>query len=98
MKKDTFEYDYGKALMLEGEKGKAYDIIFMDPPYNMGMEKHAAELIASSGLMADDGMLIVESAVHTNMDFLKRLVFQSSGKEIQNITVYICRKKFIRWL
>jgi 16S rRNA (guanine966-N2)-methyltransferase len=47
----------------------------MDPPYNMGMEKQAAELIESWGLLAAKGMLVVESAIHTDMDFLEALGF-----------------------
>lgn len=69
------KYDYTKALALEKEKGSAYDVIFMDPPYGKGLEEAAAERIAALDLLADDGMLVIECSADTDLGFLGSMGF-----------------------
>ncbi len=40
--------------------GKAFDIIFFDPPYNKGFEKTTLELILQNKLIKDTGVVIVQ--------------------------------------
>lgn len=41
-------------------KGKKFDFIFFDPPYNMGFEKSVLNLIHENDLLARDGTVIVQ--------------------------------------
>lgn len=41
-------------------KGKKYDYIFIDPPYNMGFEQKTLELIAQNDLLAQNGTVIIQ--------------------------------------
>ena len=58
--------------MLE-RQGQAFDVIFMDPPYGKLLEKAVLERLAGSPLMDDDTMVIVESDLDTNFDYLDDL-------------------------
>ena len=41
--------------------GKPFDIIFMDPPYDLHEEREILSIIAERGLLAEDGRIIVEA-------------------------------------
>ena len=56
---------------LDGED--AFSWIFMDPPYGKLLEKAVLERLAGSPLMDDDTMVIVESDLDTNFDYLDDL-------------------------
>lgn len=58
---------------LEG-RGK-FDIIFMDPPYDMGYERPVLEYLASTGLVGEDAIIITEASINTDFDFIERLPY-----------------------
>ncbi len=63
------------------EKSKAsYDIIFADPPYDLGQEQFEKiiQLIFDNELLAEEGMLIVEHSKHTKLDHLEHFSFQKN--------------------
>lgn len=47
-----------------------FDIIFMDPPYNMSYEKDILIALSNSGLIHDDSIIIVEVALKTDFEYL----------------------------
>lgn len=60
------------------EKSKAsYDIIFADPPYDLGQEQFEKiiQLIFDNELLAEEGMLIVEHSKHTKLDHMMHFSF-----------------------
>lgn len=68
----TVSSDVMTALYrLEGEK--QFDFIFMDPPYNQGLEKKVLEYLAESQLLSDEGIIIVEASKDTPFDYLDEL-------------------------
>ena len=70
----TISSDVMTALYrLEGEK--QFDFIFMDPPYNQGLEKKVLEYLADSQLLSDEGVIIVEASKDTSFDYLAELGF-----------------------
>ena len=58
---------------LEGEK--VFDFIFMDPPYDMGLEKKVLEYLAESELVYEDTVIIVEASKNTDFTYLDDLGF-----------------------
>ena len=62
-----------KAVGMLERQGQAFDVIFMDPPYGKLLEKAVLERLAGSPLMDDDTMVIVESDLDTNFDYLDDL-------------------------
>lgn len=71
-----------------------FDVIFMDPPYNKGLEKTALEYLASSSLLKEDTTIIVEASVETNFDYADELGFEiiKYKKYKTNVHVFLKRK------
>lgn len=59
---------------LDGQ-GKTFDLIFMDPPYNQLLEKQALEFLSTSGLLAEDGLVVVEASLETDFSYADELGF-----------------------
>ena len=57
---------------LSAEKG-TFDIIFMDPPYAAGLAEPTLEKIVSGGLLAPEGMVIVERSAQIPLAPIKGL-------------------------
>lgn len=59
---------------LEG-KGQVFDIIFMDPPYDAGLEKQVLEYLSESELIDDNTLIIIETSLGTDFDYLDSFGF-----------------------
>lgn len=57
------------------ENTKEYDFIFMDPPYNQLLEKKVLTYLSTSNLLAEDGTIIVEASLETDMSYVEELGF-----------------------
>ena len=49
-------------------EGRRFDLIFLDPPYEKGWEQRVADKLRDSGLLADGGRLVIESAACTPIE------------------------------
>lgn len=56
---------------LEGQE--AFDWIFMDPPYNRGMEEQALAALSDSTLADEHTGIIVETGLHTDFSYAQEL-------------------------
>ncbi len=79
--------------VLEGEK-KAYDFIFMDPPYNHEHEKRVLEKLKDSVLVNDETWIIVEASNATDLSYVPELGFEIFKEKIyrNNKHVFIRQK------
>ncbi len=76
-KSEVYAMDAAAAIRrMEGRY--SFDLVFMDPPYGKGLEREALLALASSSLLAEDAMLIVEVARGTPMDFVGECGFSLS--------------------
>ncbi len=50
-----------------------FDVIFMDPPYNQGLEKDVLATIARLPLLAEDGYIVVEASLETDFSYLEEM-------------------------
>ena len=57
------------------EGSKVFDYIFMDPPYNCGLEKDAIEYLANSKIINENTIIIIECAKESEMDYVGSLGF-----------------------
>ena len=77
----TMTTDVMNALYrLEGEK--VFDIIFMDPPYDRGLEKKVLEYLSGSDLVYDDTTIIVEASKETDFSYVEDLGFSIIREKI----------------
>lgn len=53
-----------------------FDLIFMDPPYRSGREQEVLTYLASSALLKEDAVVIIEAALDTDFSYLGQLGFE----------------------
>ena len=71
---EVYETDVINALgRLDGRR--AFDYIFMDPPYDQLHEKRVLEYLANSKLLAEDALIIVEASLNTDFSYVTNLGF-----------------------
>jgi 16S rRNA (guanine966-N2)-methyltransferase len=52
--------DVRRAIPALSTKGRTFDIVFMDPPYDRDLEAPVIEALDTYGLLKDDGIIVVE--------------------------------------
>lgn len=65
--------DVFRALPLLEAEGRAFDIIFMDPPYDKELEKQVLTWLAASCLVNEETMIVVEASLQTDFSYLDDL-------------------------
>ncbi len=67
-----------KALEI---KGKVFDVVFMDPPYNHLMEKEVLLALQNSNIIYCDTIIVVEASLKTEFDYLDDTKFRVFKKK-----------------
>ncbi|MHC1758686.1 MAG: 16S rRNA (guanine(966)-N(2))-methyltransferase RsmD [Negativicutes bacterium] len=63
------------ALKRLDNEGKAFDLIFCDPPYNLGLAPKVMQIIDEGNVLRDGGVLVLEHSRHEKLsEGLKRIV------------------------
>ena len=57
------------------EGGPAFDIIFLDPPYEKGLEQEVFAYLSHSALADEDTLVILETSLHADIDWLEDFGF-----------------------
>lgn len=57
-------------------QGDRFDIIFMDPPYGKLLEQDVMTRLSKSDIVTDNTMIIVESDLDTQFDYVESLGFE----------------------
>lgn len=72
-----------RAVVLQEDARRAFykikevpDIVFMDPPYNSGLEQEILEVLAKSGQITEETMIVVEESLKTDFSYVERWGFQ----------------------
>ena len=65
--------DVFRAIPQLEAEGKAFDIIFMDPPYDNELERRALEQLADSCLVNEDTLIVVEASLQTDFSYLNEI-------------------------
>lgn len=63
------------AALKQLEGKKTFDYIFMDPPYDQLWEKKVLEYLSESNLLSQDGLIIVEASLQTDLSYASELGF-----------------------
>lgn len=71
--------------------GKRFDLIFLDPPYKMGLIDEALCGIAEHGLLADGGLITAETAVDEGFDVPDGYTIKSVRKYGKSLLHFIER-------
>ena len=72
-----------RAVVLQEDARRAFykikevpDIVFMDPAYNSGLEQEILEVLAKSGQITEETMIVVEASLKTDFSYVERWGFQ----------------------
>lgn len=58
------------------EGNKVFDYIFLDPPYNLFLEKQVLNYLKNSSLIDESSVIIVEASLDTQFDYIEEYGFQ----------------------
>jgi len=72
---------------LEGHK--ICDVIYLDPPYNQGLEKQVLLYLANSKLIHQDTLIIVEASKETSFDYIIELGFELVKEKVYKTSKHI---------
>ncbi|MDF2538235.1 MAG: hypothetical protein K0S76_1256 [Herbinix sp.] len=67
-----------KALEI---KGKVFDVVFMDPPYNCMLEKDVLLALQDSNIIYCDTIIIIEASLKTDFEYLENTKFRIYKKK-----------------
>jgi len=83
----VIQQDVLQALGKLAGQEKRFDTIYMDPPYNLGIEKQVLSSLSKSKLIHRDTLIIVEASYETSFDYIIDL-----GVELVKEKVYKTNK------
>ncbi len=73
---EVLPMDVTQAVRNLDRRSKVFDIVFMDPPYEKGLELPALKALSESGIITEDTMVIVETSLKTDTDSYEGYGFQ----------------------
>ena len=77
---------------LELEK-KRFDIVFLDPPYNQGLEQGILTALVGSAILNDEVIIIVEASKNTDFSFVDYLGLKIVKDKIYKNNRHLCLRK-----
>lgn len=57
---EVYKNDVFRAILILAQKGRRFDYIFLDPPYENGFVIKALDMIFEKGILKKDGLIIAE--------------------------------------
>lgn len=78
---------------LRGSIRDDVDIIFMDPPYNQQYEKKALEILKDCPYVTEDTLIVIESTLDTNFDYVSSLGFIVTKEKIYKTNKHVFVKR-----
>lgn len=91
---EVLPMDALQAVRNLAKRNKRFDIVFMDPPYEAGMEQPVLETLAGSGIIDEDTIIIVETSLRTDVE-----EWENGSYEIERIKRYKTNQHvFLRYI
>lgn len=78
---EVIPYSAVEAIRILELKGKVFDVVFMDPPYNQLLEKDVLLTLQKSNIIYCDTIIVVEASLKTNFDYLEDTKFRIFKKK-----------------
>lgn len=84
--------DVFRVLERLAQTGRAFDLIFCDPPYNRGLVERVIERIEALGVLRDTGIIVIEHSRHEPVDVccqrLRVVRSEAYGETIVSFLLY----------
>jgi 16S rRNA (guanine(966)-N(2))-methyltransferase RsmD len=78
---DVLAHSALEAIRILEVRGKVFDVIFMDPPYNHLLEKDVLLELQNSNIVYCDTIIVVEASLKTDFDYLEDTKFRIFKKK-----------------
>ena len=82
---------FGALHKLSGHA--AFDIVFMDPPYNKSIEKQVLEALSQADYISEDTVIIVEASLETEFDYVSSIGFCIIKEKLYKTNKHVFLKK-----
>lgn len=73
--------------------GEPFDVIFMDPPFNQGLEKETLTILAGLDILDENGLVVVEASPKTDFSYLDELGYEKFKERKYGMSQHIFLKK-----
>jgi len=84
----TFRVVKGKVEAVMGRLGEAFDVIFIDPPYQTVDPNELLKSIVEHELLANDGIIIYEESVRAPFVYPEETFVMTSEKKYGDTKIY----------
>lgn len=78
---DVLAHNVLEAIRILEIRGKVFDVIFMDPPYNRLLERDVLLALQNSNIVYCDTIIVVEASLKTDFDYLENTKFRIFKKK-----------------
>jgi 16S rRNA (guanine966-N2)-methyltransferase len=89
----VMELDFRKAGQILAKRGRKFDVIFADPPYNKFPPLEVVETIRQYDLLAPNGFLIIEHNAGANIDCEHMAIIMNRKFGQTEVTIYVKKKE-----
>lgn len=89
----VWEMDVLDAIKKAGRENIKFDYIFMDPPYNKGIEKEVLNSLADSSIITEDTVIIVEASMETEFDYIENMGYETIKRKEYKTNVHMFLRK-----
>lgn len=66
-----------------------FDVVFMDPPYQKGMEEEVLRTLADSSVINEESVIIVEAAQDTDFSYLSELGYRITKEKRYKTNMHV---------
>lgn len=77
----------GALRRLESEL--PFGVVFMDPPYDQGLEREVLEYLSDSSVITDETLIITEASLGTSFDYLEELGYRMIKRKEYKTNVHM---------
>ena len=89
----VYKNDVIKAVKVLGDKYNKFDFVFLDPPYAKGLSEETLNVIDESGILKEDGIIIIEHESNTQLDDEFKLFLKYDSRKYGDTTITFYRHK-----
>lgn len=87
--------DYSSALRDFSNKGKKFDIIFIDPPYQSNLGNIAIDMIFRFNLLSERGIIVFESSTNKVLQDFPKGSIMVKERDYGSTKIYIIKREVV---
>lgn len=77
------------SLLHQIDTGEVFHCIFMDPPYNHGLEQQVLTYLSKSRMIDDDTLIVVEASLETDFSYLTSLGLKDYKRKLYKTNQHV---------